>query len=397
MAATLLAIFKRPAGGDDELATFLAALPRRTLAADRAGARPPLDRSRTSHPELRRRRHRGRDAHDVRRPGRARCRRWPATRCALPARVLREIAPGLADAVGHRRRVERRGSVTVHYEVEGRVATVRIDRPDVLNALDRPTLEAIRDSFRKASADHRSRRGRAHRNGRPRLLDRRRPGRAGSVPRPAQRLLGLDGPLHRGHRGDQGLRQARRRAAQRHGRRRRQRAEHRVRPGGCRGRRRLPPRRAVARLAARRWRDAVDAAVGRGSPGARSLLLNRPFTAEQALEWGWINRVVPRCRSWTRPWPTTAQELLAKMPEIVRATRFQLNFWKDLSWAMTVRHGARVADDPRRFGRGRRGARRASDRSDRVDYERLRADIENAGGPARGGRDQTRTDRGGCR
>ena len=44
--------------------------------------------------------------------------------------------------------------MTVHFTVKGRVATVRIDRPDVLNALDRPTLEAIRDSFRAASADH---------------------------------------------------------------------------------------------------------------------------------------------------------------------------------------------------------------------------------------------------
>ncbi|MGI8928885.1 MAG: enoyl-CoA hydratase/isomerase family protein, partial [Candidatus Limnocylindrales bacterium] len=44
--------------------------------------------------------------------------------------------------------------MTVHYDVEGRVATVRIDRPGVFNALNRQTLEAIRDSFRKASADH---------------------------------------------------------------------------------------------------------------------------------------------------------------------------------------------------------------------------------------------------
>ena len=44
--------------------------------------------------------------------------------------------------------------MTVHYEVEGRVATVRIDRPEVFNALNRATLEGIRDSFRKASADH---------------------------------------------------------------------------------------------------------------------------------------------------------------------------------------------------------------------------------------------------
>ncbi len=32
--------------------------------------------------------------------------------------------------------------VTVHYDGRGRVATVRIDRPEVLNALNRATLEA---------------------------------------------------------------------------------------------------------------------------------------------------------------------------------------------------------------------------------------------------------------
>ena len=44
--------------------------------------------------------------------------------------------------------------MTVHYSVNRGVATVRIDRPEVLNALNRPTLEALRDSFRRASADH---------------------------------------------------------------------------------------------------------------------------------------------------------------------------------------------------------------------------------------------------
>ena len=44
--------------------------------------------------------------------------------------------------------------MTVHYDVVDGVATVRLDRPEVFNALDRPTLEGIRDSFRQASADH---------------------------------------------------------------------------------------------------------------------------------------------------------------------------------------------------------------------------------------------------
>jgi 1,4-dihydroxy-2-naphthoyl-CoA synthase len=30
-------------------------------------------------------------------------------------------------------------------------------------------------------------------------------------------------------------------------------------------------------------------------------------------------------------------ELLAKMPEIIRATKVQLDIWKDLAWATTIR------------------------------------------------------------
>ena len=44
--------------------------------------------------------------------------------------------------------------MTVHYAVTDRRATVRLDRPDVLNALDRETLEGVRDAIRAASADH---------------------------------------------------------------------------------------------------------------------------------------------------------------------------------------------------------------------------------------------------
>ena len=68
------------------------------------------------------------------------------------------------------------------------------------------------------------------------------------------------------------------------------------------------------------------------------------------------------------------------MPEIVRATRVQLNFWKDLSWAMTVRQArewltVHAASDEVEEGLMSFRQKRP------VDYERLRADIENAGGP----------------
>jgi 1,4-dihydroxy-2-naphthoyl-CoA synthase len=65
------------------------------------------------------------------------------------------------------------------------------------------------------------------------------------------------------------------------------------------------------------------------------ILMNRPFTAAQAAEWGWINRAVPRA-DLDAAVGDYCTELLAKMPEIVRATRVQLNLWKNLSWGMSI-------------------------------------------------------------
>ena len=41
----------------------------------------------------------------------------------------------------------------IHYESDGPVVTVTIDRPDVANAVDRPTAEALADAFRRFDAD----------------------------------------------------------------------------------------------------------------------------------------------------------------------------------------------------------------------------------------------------
>ena len=71
------------------------------------------------------------------------------------------------------------------------------------------------------------------------------------------------------------------------------------------------------------------------------------------------------------------RELLAKMPEIVRATKVQLDFWRDLAWSSTIRHArewltlhaasAEVAEGLASF-----------DEKRPVDYERLRRGL--AGG-----------------
>ena len=43
--------------------------------------------------------------------------------------------------------------MTVHYETDGSVALVTIDRPEVANAIDRPTAEALAGRFRSFDAD----------------------------------------------------------------------------------------------------------------------------------------------------------------------------------------------------------------------------------------------------
>ena len=43
--------------------------------------------------------------------------------------------------------------MTVHYEADGPVAVVTIDRPEVANAVDRPTAEALADAFRRFDGD----------------------------------------------------------------------------------------------------------------------------------------------------------------------------------------------------------------------------------------------------
>ena len=75
-----------------------------------------------------------------------------------------------------------------------------------------------------------------------------------------------------------------------------------------------------------------------GDRRAREILfLNEAVPAAQALEWGLVNQVVPRAELDTAV-DAMANKLLLRLPEIVRYTRHQLNFWRDLSWHMTVQH-----------------------------------------------------------
>src|SRR5947199_10559734 len=47
----------------------------------------------------------------------------------------------------------RRACMAVHYETDGPVAVITLDRPDVANAIDRPTAEQLVAAFQRFDAD----------------------------------------------------------------------------------------------------------------------------------------------------------------------------------------------------------------------------------------------------
>lgn len=75
-----------------------------------------------------------------------------------------------------------------------------------------------------------------------------------------------------------------------------------------------------------------------GDRRAREMLwLCEPISAQTALEWGLVNRVVPAAELDAAV-REMAAKLLDRMPEIMRYAKLQTNFWRDLSWSLTVQH-----------------------------------------------------------
>ncbi len=67
------------------------------------------------------------------------------------------------------------------------------------------------------------------------------------------------------------------------------------------------------------------------------LLLNERIPSSKALAWGLINEVVPRAKLDDAV-NVMAEKLVNKLPECTRYTKQQLNFWRELSWTMTIGH-----------------------------------------------------------
>ncbi|HTP13453.1 MAG TPA: enoyl-CoA hydratase/isomerase family protein [Bacteroidota bacterium] len=75
-----------------------------------------------------------------------------------------------------------------------------------------------------------------------------------------------------------------------------------------------------------------------GDRRAREMVfLCEPIRAAKALEWGLVNEVVPR-RELDGAVQRMCSKLVNKLPECLRYTKQQLNFWKDLSWSLTIGH-----------------------------------------------------------
>ena len=66
-------------------------------------------------------------------------------------------------------------------------------------------------------------------------------------------------------------------------------------------------------------------------------MLCEEIPAPKALEWGLVNKVVPRDRLDAAV-DEMCEKLEAKMPECMRYTKQQLNFWREFSWHMTIGH-----------------------------------------------------------
>ena len=67
------------------------------------------------------------------------------------------------------------------------------------------------------------------------------------------------------------------------------------------------------------------------------IMLCEPIAPAMALEWGLVSRVVARADLDTTV-AGLADNLARKLPEAMRYTKTQLNWWRDLVWSQTVEH-----------------------------------------------------------
>ncbi|HEX5039849.1 MAG TPA: enoyl-CoA hydratase/isomerase family protein [Candidatus Limnocylindria bacterium] len=238
--------------------------------------------------------------------------------------------PSAPEALGYQRiRYER--------DVERRVATIAIQRPEVLNALDLPTLLEMSDAFQQASWDDAvavvvvtGAGERAFCTG----ADLDEQALMGATSGQYWRWMGAFIEMH-------------------------DRLRHIGKPtiarinGVCVGggqelqlacdlsvmvddtyiRHVGPEHGSVPAGGATQWLPIVV-----GDRRAREIvMLCEPISPSQALEWGLVSRVVSRAEL-DRTVAELAEKLARKLPEALRYTKTQLNWWRDLVWSQTIEH-----------------------------------------------------------
>ena len=92
-------------------------------------------------------------------------------------------------------------------------------------------------------------------------------------------------------------------------------------------------RGSVAAAGATQWLPLIV-----GDRRAREILfLCEDIPAKKALEWGLVNEVVPRAKL-DEAVDAMCTKLIDKLPECTRYTKQQVNYWRDVSWHATIGH-----------------------------------------------------------
>ena len=92
-------------------------------------------------------------------------------------------------------------------------------------------------------------------------------------------------------------------------------------------------RGSVAAAGATQWLPLVV-----GDRRAREILmLCEDIPAAKALQWGLVNQVVPRAELDAAV-DALCTKLIDKLPECMRYTKQQLNYWREMSWHQTIGH-----------------------------------------------------------
>ena len=100
------------------------------------------------------------------------------------------------------------------------------------------------------------------------------------------------------------------------------------------------------------------------------ILLCEEVPAVKALEWGLLNKVVPR-NNLDRAVDEMVEKLVNKLPESTRYAKQQLNFWREFAWSATIGHARDWLTVHTGSDEVREGVRAFAEKRP-IDYKKLR-------------------------